>query len=277
MSLSFPPFTRAIKALIGINVGVFLLLLVLRVTGATDAAGTIVHTFGLIARDFVHGRIYQLLTYGFVHEEFFHLFFNMLMLWMFGSMIERHFGSRQFWEFYLSGIVGAGLTTVVLAYTFGSIIHLSPDIPTIGASGGIYAILMAAAMLFGNQEVFLFPFPFAMKLKYLVAVLGFIAFVGALAGGGRTANIAHLGGLLFGYLYLKFVPRRGLTFAFSEGYYGLRNYYHRLKRERAKKRFQVYMRKHENDPKQQYFDEYGNFRPPGDRDKKDRGPGGWVN
>jgi membrane associated rhomboid family serine protease len=277
MSLSFPPFTRAIKVMLGINVGVFVLLLILRSTGEGAAADVILRTFGLIAHEVVHGRIYQLLTYGFVHSEFFHLFFNMLMLWMFGSMIERHFGSRQFWEFYLFGIVGAALTTVVLAYTIGSIIHLSPDIPTIGASGGIYAILMAAAMLYGDQEVFLFPFPFAIKLKYLVAVLGFIALAGALAGGGGIANIAHLGGLLFGYLYLKFVPRRGLTFAFSEGYYGLRNYYHRLKRERAKKKFQVYMRKHENDPKQQYFDEYGNFRPPGDRDKKDRGPGGWVN
>jgi membrane associated rhomboid family serine protease len=277
MSLSFPPFTRAIKILLGINVGVFLLQFLLARAGRGDAAEAITGTLGLVAREVVHGRVYQLLTYGFVHAGFFHLFFNMLMLWMFGSMIERHFGSRQFWEFYLFGIFGAGITTVALAYTVGSVIHLSPNTLTIGASGGIYAILMAAAMLYGNQEVFLFPFPFAMKLKYLVAILGFVALLGALGAGGDTANIAHLGGLLFGYLYLKLVPRRGLTFAFSEGYYGLRNYYHRLKRERTKKKFQVYMRKHENDPKQQYFDEYGNFRPPGERDKKDRGPGGWVN
>ena len=276
MSLSFPPFTRAIKILIGVNFGVYLLQLILQLTGQGEAASAILATFGLLPRAVVHGHIYQLLTYGFLHAGFFHLFFNMLMLWMFGSMIERHFGTRQFWEFYLFGIVGAALTTVALAYSFGSIIHLSPNTLTIGASGGIYAIFMAAAMLYGNQEVFLFPFPFAMKLKYLVAILGLIALVGALGGGGDTANIAHLGGLLFGYLYLKLVPRRGLTFAFSEGYYGLRNYYHRLKRERTKKKFQVYMRKHEHDPKQ-YFDEYGNFRPPGERDKKDRGPGGWVN
>ena len=94
--------------------------------------------------------------------------------------------------------------------------------------------------------------------------------------GGGTANIAHLGGLLFGYLYLKFVPRRGLTFAFSESFFGLRNSYHRWKRRQAAKKFEVYMRKHEKEPRK-YFDEYGNFKPPDDGEKKDGGKGGWVN
>jgi len=276
MTLSFPPFTRAIKILIAINTGVFLLLLVLTATGQGSAAGAILATFGLSAHDVLHGRIYQLLTYGFIHLGSFHLLFNMLMLWMFGSMLERHFGSRQFLEFYLFGIIGAGVTSVVLAYSLGTFVHLTPNTVTVGASGGIYAILMAAAMLFGDQEVFLFPLPFAMKLKYLVAILAIIAVVGAISEWGGTANIAHLGGLLFGYLYVKFVPRRGLSFVFSEGFYGARNFYHRWKRERAKKKFQVYMRKHEEDPKQ-YFDEYGNFKPPDEKDKKDRGQGGWVN
>jgi membrane associated rhomboid family serine protease len=273
-TLSFPPFTRAIKILIAINTGVFLLMLVLNATGQGDAVNAIESTFGLTPHLVVHGRIYQLLTYGFVHEGFFHLFFNMLMLWMFGSMIERYFGNRQFWEFYLFGVFGAGLTSVVLAYSFAGMLHTWPNTLTIGASGGIYAILMAAAMLYGDQEVFLFLFTFTMRLKYLVAILALIALVSSLGGGGNVANVAHLGGLLFGYLYLKFVPRRGLTFAFSEGYYGVRNFYHRWKRNQAKKKFQVYMRKHEKDPKQ-YFDEYGNFKPPGDGDEKDQG--GWVN
>jgi len=276
MSLSFPPFTRAVKTLIIINGAIYFLSLILQLTGHGNAWGEIILTFGLIPHDVVRGHIWQMLTYGFLHEGFFHVFFNMLMLWMFGSMLESYFGTRKFWEFYLFGILGAGISTLALAYTVGSIIHLRSDSVTFGASGGIYAVLMAAAMLFGDQEVFLFPFPVAIKLKYLVGILGIIALVGALGGPSGTANIAHLGGLLFGFLYLKFVPRRGLTFAFSEGYYGIRNYYHRLKRERAKKKFQVYMRKHDQDPKQ-YFDEYGNFRPPDDRDKKDRGPGGWVN
>ena len=186
-------------------------------------------------------------------------------------------GQQKILGIFLFGIVGAGLGTVALAYTVGPIIHLSPLTPTLGASGGVYAIFMATAMLFGDQEVYMFPFPVAIRLKYLVGILAFIALVGSLGGGGNTANVAHLSGLLFGYIYVKFVPRRGLVFALSETTYGITNRYHRWKRRRAGKKFQVYMRKHNQDPAD-YFDEYGNFRPPDEKDKKNGGSkGGWVN
>jgi len=277
MTLSFPPFTRAIKTLVAINAGIYMFGLVLSALGKGNWAVTIFDPLLLRAHDVVHGYIYQLMTYGFLHAGFFHLFFNMLMLWMFGSMLEVPWGSRRFLEFFLFGVLGAGLGTVVLAYTLGSIIHLSPGTPTLGASGGIYAIFMAAAMLFGDQEVFMFPFPFAIRLKYLVGILAFVALVGALGDSGGTANAAHLSGLLFGYLYVKFVPSRGLLFSASEASYGITNRYHRWKRRRAGKKFQVYMKKHNQDAKD-YFDEYGNFRPPDDGDKKNGGStGGWVN
>src|SRR6478609_3360657 len=277
ITLSFPPFTRAIKTLVAINAGIYMFGLVLSALGKGNWAVAIFDPLLLRAHDVVHGYIYQLLTYGFLHAGFFHLFFNMLMLWMFGSMLETTWGSRRFMEFFLFGVLGAGLGTVVLAYTLGSIIHLAPGTPTLGASGGIYAIFMAAAMLFGDQEVFMFPFPFAIRLKYLVGILAFVALAGALGDSGGTANAAHLSGLLFGYLYVKFVPARGLLFSFSEASYGLTNRYYRWKRRRAGKKFQVYMRKHNQDPAD-YFDEYGNFRPPDEKDKKNGGSkGGWVN
>lgn len=277
MTLSFPPFTRAIKILVAINAGIYVFGLALAAVGQGDIANRILNPLALRPHDVVHGHIYQLLTYGFLHAGFFHLFFNMLMLWMFGSMLEVPWGSRRFLEFFLFGVIGAGLGTVALAYTVGRIIHMSPTVPTVGASGGIYAIFMAAAMLFGDQEVFMFPFPFAIRLKYLVGILAFVAFVGALGDVGGTANAAHLSGLLFGYIYVKFVPRRGLLFSLSETTYGIQNRYHRWKRRRAGKKFQVYMKKHNQDAKD-YFDEYGNFRPPDDRDKKNGGSsGGWVN
>jgi len=277
ITLSFPPFTRAIKTLVAINAGIYILGLVLVAVGQGNLANAIFNPLALRAHDVVHGHIYQLLTYGFLHAGFFHLFFNMLMLWMFGSMLEVPWGSRRFLEFFLFGVVGAGLGTVALAYTLGHIVHLVPQTATIGASGGIYAIFMATAMLFGDQEVFMFPLPFAIRLKYLVGILAFVAFVGALGDAGGAANVAHLSGLLFGYLYVKFVPTRGLLFSASEASYGITNRYHRWKRRRAGKKFQVYMKKHNQDAKD-YFDEYGNFRPPDDKDKKNGGStGGWVN
>jgi membrane associated rhomboid family serine protease len=276
-TLSLPPFTRAIKTLIALNAGIFLLMVLMGALRHPEVNGWLIAYLGLSARAAVHGFVYQLVTYGFLHGGFFHMFFNMLMLWMFGSMLETTWGSRRFWEFYLFGIIGAGLGTVLLAYTLGSFVHLDPTTPTIGASGGIYAILMACAMLFGDQEVYMFPFPIAIRMKYLVGVLAFIALISALGDTGNTANVAHLSGLFFGYIYVKFAPRRGLTFAFSEAGYGFRNRLHRWKLNRSKKKFQVYMKKHDQDPKE-YFDEYGNFRPPDERDKKNGGSkGGWVN
>lgn len=277
VTLSLPPFTRAIKTLIALNAGIFFLMVLLNALHHPEANRWISFWFALTSRDVVHGHIYQLVTYGFLHGGFLHLFFNMLMLWMFGSMLETTWGSRRFWEFYLVGIVGAALGTVALAYTVGPFVHLTPDTATIGASGAIYAILMACAMLFGNQEVYMFPLPVAIRMKYLVGILAFIALISALGSVGDTANVAHLSGLIFGYLYIRFVPRRGLTYAFSEAGYGFRNRIHRWKLNRSKKKFQVYMKKHGQDPKE-YFDQYGNFRPPDERDKKNGGnKGGWVN
>ena len=101
--------------------------------------------------------------------------------------------------------------------------------------------------------------------------------------GQSTAYMAHLGGLLFGYIWLKFVPRRGLGFAGSERLYGMRNSYYRWKRRRAARKFEVYMRKHDrHDYKHEdYFDEFGNFRDPSARDLPKKGNGDsrppWVN
>jgi hypothetical protein len=94
--------------------------------------------------------------------------------------------------------------------------------------------------------------------------------------GAAIAYAAHLGGALFGWLYVKFLPRKGLGFATSERYYGLRNSYYKWKRRRAARKFEVYMRKHD---KGEYFDEYGNYKPPDDKDKGNGGTGksGWVN
>jgi hypothetical protein len=117
--------------------------------------------------------------------------------------------------------------------------------------------------------------PIGMKAKYFIAILIVATFAFSLGPQGPVAEFAHLGGLLFGFIYLRFIPRKGLGFATSEGAYGLRNRYYKWKRRRAAKKFEVYMKKVD---RSQYFDEYGNFRDPNQKDKSNgEGKGGWVN
>jgi membrane associated rhomboid family serine protease len=285
MSLSFPPFTRAVKQLLIANGAVFLLFWVLRAFGPTAAVGDwAYYHLGLAGYAVIHGEIWQLVTYSFLHYGILHLLFNMLALWMFGAQLEQDWGYSLFLQFYFFCVVGAALVTVAVSFT--GVLGVSPLTLTVGASGGIYGLLLAFGMLHGNSEVMLFPLLFLIKAKYFVIGIIFLALYGALSsahGGGQSiAYMAHLGGLLFGYIWLKFVPRRGFGYAASERAFGLRNSYYRWKRKRAARKFEVYMRKHDRgDYKHDdYFDEYGNFRDPSARDpgKKNgdtRPP--WVN
>jgi membrane associated rhomboid family serine protease len=284
MTLGFPPFTRAIKWLVIVNTAIYLLRL-LMIAFATGTWGTIEAITALTPLAVVHGWIWQLVTYSFVHVGLFHIAFNMLTLWMFGAQLETDWGFNQFLEFYFYCVVCAALVTIAIAY-LGTVpgvtfLGISPLTPTVGASGGIFGVMVAFAVLYGDQEFMLFPLPFMIRAKYLVGILILIALAGAFEGlgpahrGQSVAYFAHLGGALFGYLYVKFLPRRGLTYAFSEHYFGVRNSYYRWKRRRAARKFQVYMRRHGRDV---HFDEHGNYRDP-DADKRNgesKSPP-WVN
>jgi membrane associated rhomboid family serine protease len=274
ITLSLPPFTKAVSWLIGINTAVFLLVLLLDMLRIPFSA-ILRDYFSLIPIQVVqHGWIWQLLSYGVIHFEFWHWFGNMLGLWMFGAAIEQQWGSRRFLELFSLGVFGAALTTVALSYS-----HLlgNPYRPTIGASGGVFAILIAFGMLFGDNEIMMIPFPFTIKAKYFVGILIVVTLAFAMGGGGNVAYVAHLGGLLFGYLYVRRGPKAALVnVGVSERYYGLRNSYYRWKRRRAAKKFEVYMRQHDRDV---HFDEHGNYIPPDDQTRKGNGGGksGWVN
>jgi membrane associated rhomboid family serine protease len=276
MTLSFPPFTRWVKRLIISYAAIFLLQAILSLFDARYN-GYFRAVFALVPDFVVHGWIWQLVTYSFLHDGFFHFLFNALTLWMFGSQFEMDWGGNKFLEFFMFCVVGAALTTIAVSYT--GIGHVSPTIKTVGASGGIFGVLAAYGILYGDREIMLFPIPISIKAKYFVIGLVFIALLGAIqsAGPGLGSNVAyfaHLGGLLFGFVYVKFLPRRGLLYAVSERYYGIRNEYYRAKRRKAAKKFEVYMRKHGETPGK--FDEFGNYIPP-DEKKNGEGKSGWVN
>ncbi|HLZ42284.1 MAG TPA: rhomboid family intramembrane serine protease [Candidatus Sulfotelmatobacter sp.] len=274
MMLSFPPFTKAVTWLIGINTAVYLLLELLVRVGP-QLARFIYFNFELVPFEVVQrGEVWQLITYSILHAGFWHLFWNMLALWMFGASIEEAWGTRRFIELYVIGVLGASVTTVVLSYA-----HVlgNPNDATVGASGGVFAILIAFGVLFSESEILMIPFPFSIKAKYMIGILIVATVAMAMSGGGGVAYVAHLGGLFFGWLYV----RRGLKPAmvnvnFSERYYGIRNAYYRWRRRRAAKKFEVYMRQHDRDV---HFDEHGNYVPPEDDARKGNGGGksGWVN
>jgi len=273
ISLSLPPFTRWVKRLILIYAGIYLLMALLEVFAPYAHQWVRVY-LGLIPTLVMHGMVWQLITYSFLHFQLLHFLFNALALWMFGSQIESDWGSKRFLEFYFFCTVAAALTSVAVSYMH--LPGLSPTTTTIGASGGIYGLLVAFGVLYGEMEIMLFPLPFQIKAKYFVWGIVFLTLVGAIQETGGVANFAHLGGLLFGYLYLKFLPRKGLMFAGSERYFNMRNEYYRWKRRRAAKKFEVYMSKHDRKVE---FDEHGNYIPPDDGPRKGNGgsKSGWVN
>ena len=146
---------------------------------------------------------WQLLTYGFLHGSFMHVAFNMLALVMFGAPLEYTWGNRRFLTYYLVCVVGAGLCQLVLASWMS---QQGADIyPTIGASGGVFGLLFAYGLLFPNQRVMLLIPPIPMKARTLVIVYGAIELLlGATGLQPGVAHFAHLGGMLFGWMLIRY-------------------------------------------------------------------------
>ena len=143
---------------------------------------------------------WQLLTYGFMHDVngINHILFNMFGLWMFGRDLERSMGAKRFLTYYLTCVVGAGIVQLIVASIGGG------DYPTVGASGGVFGILLAYAMAFPNRIIVLLIPPIPMKAKYFVLFYGLLElYLGVSGNAPGVANFAHLGGMLFGFLLIQ--------------------------------------------------------------------------
>jgi membrane associated rhomboid family serine protease len=143
-------------------------------------------------------QVWQLITYQFMHGGFSHILFNMFALWMFGSSIENVFGSKKFLIFYLLAGISAGLLHLFVSPLLGSL----PAI-TIGASGSVYGVLIAYALFFPDNLIFLY-FLIPVKAKYLIGFLVVIEFLAVDSASSGVAHLAHLGGALFAFLYIMF-------------------------------------------------------------------------
>jgi membrane associated rhomboid family serine protease len=220
------PITPAVKLLLIANVGIFLLTLV--------APRLVIGVFGLTPADVVEqARVWQPVTYLFVHSatSFGHILFNMLAVWMFGVELERRWGTPFFLKFYFVCGVGAALCTMAVSLLpFEATARLYYT-TTIGASGAVYGLLMAWALIFPHREI-LFMFIFPLKARVFVLIVGAIAFLSALnASGGPVASIAHLGGLLAGWFYLQ--GPRGLLME-------IRRQIARRRMDRMRRRFNIH-------------------------------------
>lgn len=238
-------FPQGVKWLLIANIGLFLLQFFAGMFGASG----IFRPFYLSPIEVVTQlAVWQLVTYLFLHDPggFSHILFNMLALWMFGMDIERAWGTRRFLKFYFLCGVGAGLCVVVLNLLFGN-----PYARTIGASGAIYGLLLAFAMLWPDRQI-LFNFLIPIKAKYYAMIIGAITFLSALAApGGPVSHIAHLGGMIFAWFYVRSVrsasPYARATRPRTSLIASARAWYKEWKVQRARRKFEVYMKKRERD------------------------------
>src|SRR6202030_3186228 len=215
--------TPAIRTIIIVCTGVFLLQTLLRLFFAPAVTSWFQDEFGLVPLAVTHGlRFWQPLTYLFLHDGIWHILFNMLFLWMFGADLERAWGTHRFYVYFFLTGIGAGLINVLVKTA------LDP-----------HGTGMSAAILFPDRQIWLIPFPVTIPMKIYVAGAIAIEFSSTLGtGGDNVSHVTHLGGALVGYLYL----RRGLFL------YRVRNDYLDWKRQRARRKFEVYMREHKDEP-----------------------------
>ena len=205
------------KNLLIINVLCFMGALVARRYGVdlNDLLG--LHFF--MASDF---KLYQLVTYMFMHGDFQHIFFNMFAVWMFGRTLEQVMGSKRFLTYYMIWGIGAGLVQELVEYiqyatelshydgvnTGLAVIPMEEYLnmmTTVGASGAVYGILLAFGMLFPNSQMFVFPIPFPIKAKFFVIGYAVIElFSGLGVSGDGIAHFAHLGGMIFGFFLILY-------------------------------------------------------------------------
>jgi len=205
LSLQAGPVTPIVGGLLLLNIGIYFLLPqamsweIYQQFALWPLAGGLTGVWPDWAGRFA---VWQLVTYGFLHGGFFHLFFNMFALWMFGSVLEQVWGASRFLFFFLFCVVGAGLVQLFVAtQALGS----GSLYPTVGASGGVFGVLLAFAMLFPNQQLRLLIPPVAIKAKYLVILYGaFTLYAGVSGSLGGVAHFAHLGGMVFGFFLVQY-------------------------------------------------------------------------
>lgn len=261
--LAFPNFKGATRRLILINLVAYfaVLLATLSSVSGRSIAGSLVFD----PSSFMHGALWQPITYSFVHFGILGTLFELLSLWFLAGFLEAFHDSNWVTSLYVASVLGTAAAALVL-YLVASTLDPSLLInasPLFGCFGGIFGLLVAIGILYGDTQFLLF-FVIGIKARYMVAIYALVA-VAMLFGQERMYAFAQLGGALAGFAFVRMAPRRGFSFMLSEGWFGMRNRYYRWKRRRAARKFEVYMRSQGRTVK---FDGQGNRIDEDAEDKK---------
>jgi membrane associated rhomboid family serine protease len=236
---SFPEFRGATRRLILWNLSAYFILLL---------AGMAVHAsvdelalpFAFLPSAFLHGSLWQPLTYSLIHPKLLGTLFELLSLWFLAGFLESSHSASWVSGLYAVSVLGTAAAATAIyacAHTLG---FSAAGSPLYGCFGGIFGLLVAIGALYGDVEFLLF-FIIGIKARYLVAIYALVT-VAMLFGQQRIYAFAQLGGALAGIGYIRMAPRRGLNLGLSERWFAARNWYYRRKRRRVARKFQVYMR-----------------------------------
>jgi membrane associated rhomboid family serine protease len=238
--LAFPDFKGATRRLILINLATFFVLLV--ATFASSSASRIAGSLVFDPYAFMHGALWQPITYSFVHFGIVGTLFELLSLWFLAGFLEAFHDANWVTSLYAVSVLGTAAAALVL-YLVSS--TLAPSLlintsPLFGCFGGIFGLLVAIGLLYGDTQFLMF-FVIGVKARHLAIIYAIVA-VAMLFSQERMYAFAQLGGALAGFAFVRMAPRRGFSFMLSESWYGMRNRYYRWKRRRAARKFEVYMR-----------------------------------
>ena len=239
--LAFPDFRGATRRIVLANLVAYFLLVVVSLI-FRDSFPDILLGLSFVPGSFLHGSLWQPITYSLVHVGIFGTFLELLSLWFMTGFLEM-MGQRSSWVMglFVTAILGTAASALLL-YGICQVIGYSPGVrPIAGTFGAIFAMLAVIGVRHGETQFMLFPLPIGIKAKYLAIIYTLVAVAMLFTSQGIYA-FAQLGGGLSGLLWLGRAPSRGFSFTLSEKWYGLRNQYYRWKRRRAARKFEVYMK-----------------------------------
>lgn len=189
-------------------------VLIFMATALLPKAGNTIMEYCALSLGTPFFHVYQFITYMFLHVNFEHIFFNMFALWMFGRTLEYELGSKRFLTYYMVCGVGAGVLQLLvgwLEYRYGNVGMMALMVPTVGASGAVFGLLLAFGVMHPNAVIMLLIPPIPMKAKWFVVVYGVIELFFGISGRmDGVAHFAHVGGMLWGFLLLYYWKHKGV-------------------------------------------------------------------